>query len=267
MSRHRAGKRSSYTVVLIIVGVVLACAAFVYGQNRHSATEKQVNAAEQLAAEQAETPVPVVTASPSVNPVTETPSEAPVTEVSAAEASAAPMQVPPRAEPVPVPAANTEPVLPITKFHWPAAGLSVEVVPAKWQKGQVVDPPLDANGFDPVAHFLDGSGQSRGGGDAVRPAMLAAHTCTSQDKRVCNEVTFPFIKLSYEGWALEQPASVVDATGRTVDYTLVSRKVVDKAKDFSFANDGCRLVVFTCNLKDPEGKITLVEFRRNGCGT
>ena len=131
-----------------------------------------------------------------------------------------------------------------------------------WQPGQVVDPALDANGFDSVAHLLEGSGKS----EALQPLVLAAHTCTSTDKRLCNDATFPFMRLSYDGWAVGQPATVVDATGKTIDYTLVDRQVVDKSKAFSFANDRCLLVAFTCNLQNPEGEITLVTFKRNHCG-
>lgn len=245
--RHRARVRpQAWRIAAGLAALALVCAAMIYSFNRHSAEQRQIQAAEQLATQQAESSVlPTVEPSP-----TATPTEAP----SALEPA------PPMAEPVSEPV-DVAPVLPVTKFTWPAVGLSVDVVPMDWRADQTINPPLDANGFDPVAHWLKGSGESK----AARPIILAAHTCIVGNE-LCNDVTFPFNKLSHDGWAVGQPASLVDATGQTINYTLVDRRIVDKAKAFEFANDRCLLAVFTCNLADPQGKITLVTYKRNGCG-
>lgn len=243
--RHRAKTRPQvWTVIAGVIALVLVCAAVVYSFNRHSVEQRQIQAAEQLVTQQAEpSTLPTVTPSPAATPTG-------VPSVS----RAAPK---PASEPV-----DISPVLPVTKFTWPAVGLSVDVVPMDWRADQTINPPLDANGFDPVAHWLKGSGESK----AARPIILAAHTCIVGNE-LCNDVTFPFNKLSHDGWAVGQPASLVDAIGQTINYTLADRRIVDKAKAFEFANDRCLLAVFTCNLADPHGKITLVTYKRNGCGT
>ncbi|MEA5456664.1 hypothetical protein SPF06_18225 [Sinomonas sp. JGH33] len=150
--------------------------------------------------------------------------------------------------------------MPPTKFSWPAAGLSVDVVPADWSAGQLVDPVLDANNFDPVAHWLKGTGQ----GGAVRPVVLAAHTCHA-GVRLCTDATFPFNRLSYPGWAIGQPASLADANGRVISCSLDSRKVVDKTQEFAFPNDPCLVVAFSCNYGNPDAQIVLLTFRCGQC--
>ena len=256
MSRHRLRERSrSEAVKAAVVGVVVAglvAAAGIYGYNKYSAEEQQVQAARQLASQEVELSPATPSGSPRETPIAESSSTTPAT----------PKQESPRAVPAPTPV-DVQPVLPVARFHWPAAQLSVEAVPMEWRADQTINPPLDANGFDPVAHWLKGSGEA----GPAKSIILAAHTCTSPDRRVCNETTFPFIKLSFEGWAVGQPASLVDSAGQTINYTLVDRQVVDKAKAFEPANERCFLVVFSCNAVDPEGEITLVTFRRDGCGT
>lgn len=150
--------------------------------------------------------------------------------------------------------------LPPTHFEWPAAGLSVDVVPMAWTPGQTVDPPLDVNNFDPVAHWLIGTGQS----SALRPIVLAAHAC-HQLVPLCNDSTFPFNRLSYDGWALGQPAGLTDASGGVVACALTDRRLVDKSKAFTFANDPCSVVVFSCNFENPDGQIVLLTFRCGQC--
>lgn len=250
--RHRARKtRSNWRVVAVaVVGIALIGSAGVYEYNTYAAEQQQLRAAEQLATQKTHAATPEAEPSSVASPEV-TPSVLPVV----------PEPASPTREATP-PVADVQPVLPVTAFRWSAAGVAVDVIPMDWQAGQVVNPPLDANGFDPVAHWIKDSGAS----ESLRPIVLAAHTCTSQDRRVCNEATFPFMRLSYDGWAVGQPASIVDATGKTIDYTLVDRKVVDKSKAFSYANDRCLLVAFTCNLQNPEGEITLVTFRRTQCG-
>jgi hypothetical protein len=150
--------------------------------------------------------------------------------------------------------------LPPTKFAWPAAGLSVDVMPLGWTPGETVDPPLDANGFDPVAHWLAGTGAA----GAIRPVVLAAHSC-HQGVALCNDSTFPFNRLSYAGWTLGQSATVTDAKGLVVSCTLADRKLVDKSHAFSFANDPCDVVVFSCNFENPDSQVVLLTFRCGQC--
>ncbi|WP_138442294.1 hypothetical protein [Sinomonas susongensis] len=156
--------------------------------------------------------------------------------------------------------AHTSLTMPLTKFSWPAAGLSVNVVPLAWTPGETVDPPLDGNGFDPVAHWLEGTG----GTGAIRPAVIAAHAC-HQSVPLCNDSTFPFNMLSYSGWAVGQQATVTDSRGMTAPCTLADRKLVDKSKAFSFANDPCDVVVFSCNFENPDGQVVLLTFRCGQC--
>ncbi|MDQ4504349.1 hypothetical protein [Sinomonas sp. ASV322] len=150
--------------------------------------------------------------------------------------------------------------MPPTKFAWPAAGLSVDVVPAEWSPDQLVDPILDSNNFDPVAHWLEGTGQ----GGVVRPVVLAAHSCHAA-VALCTDATFPFNRLSYSGWALGQPASLTDAAGRVISCSLDSRRIVDKTQEFSFPNDPCLVVAFSCNYENPDAQIVLLTFHCGQC--
>ena len=129
-----------------------------------------------------------------------------------------------------------------------------------WTASQTVDPPLDVNGFDPVGHWLVGTGESA----AVRPVVLAGHTC-HQQVALCTDATFPFNRLSYSGWAVGQPASLTEANGGVVDCALADRRIVDKSKAFSFANDPCQVVLFSCNYDNPDAQIVLLTFRCGQC--
>ena len=173
----------------------------------------------------------------------------------------------PPAEPDPSPSpASAEPAavqlprlpLPPTGFSWPAAGLSVSVVPMPWARDERVNPPLDANGFDPVAHWLTGTGEN----EDLRPVVLTAHTCFGADP-LCSPYTFPFNRLSFPGWEKGQAASISDANGRVIPCSLEDRRIVDKSTQFSFPNDPGLVVAFTCNIDRPNDEITLVTFR---CG-
>ncbi|MEN2743735.1 hypothetical protein [Sinomonas halotolerans] len=234
--------------------VVLACAVMLFGfaavhQITSDASERRrIEAAAQLAAASA-------SAAPG-QPGAPAPS-------GAATASAAPA-LPPSAAPAPTTpdatatAAVPRLALPPRAFAWPAAGLSVGVVPMSWKPGTTVVPPLDANGFDPVAHWLKGTGQSKD----RQPVVLAAHTCYGEAP-LCSPETFPFNRLSYAGWAKGQAATITDAAGKAIPCVLQDRRLVDKSKAFSFANDPRLVVVFSCNTERPLDEITLVIFR---CG-
>lgn len=156
--------------------------------------------------------------------------------------------------------------LPIKGFSWPAAGIRVAVIgmaAAEWRPQSVsggVDPDLSASGFDPVGHWLIGTGQTA---DYQAP-IIAAHTCYQGDY-LCNDTTFPFNRLSYEGWATGQAASVTDATGTTVPLVLTNRQVVSKHKQLPITQNRCDIQVFSCNVKDPGGLITIVTFQRTQC--
>lgn len=136
----------------------------------------------------------------------------------------------------------------------------MNVVPMDWTPGQIVDPPLDNNNFDPVAHWLKGTGQSA----AVRPVVIAAHAC-HRLVPLCNDSTFPFNRLSYGGWAVGQPATLIDAHGHVVTCALEDRRIEDKTKQFAFSNDPCLVVVFSCNFENPDGQIVLLTFRCGQC--
>jgi hypothetical protein len=82
---------------------------------------------------------------------------------------------------------------------------------------------------------------------------------------LCTDATFPFNRLSYAGWAVGQPASLTGANGQVVACALESRKVVDKTKAFSFVNDPCLVVAFSCNYDNPDGQVVLVTFRCGQC--
>ena len=150
--------------------------------------------------------------------------------------------------------------LPPTGFAWPAAGLSVGVVPMAWTVGERVDPPLDANGFDPVAHWLAGTGES----PDLQPVVLAGHACRSADP-LCTPETFPFNLVSFPGWEKGQAASISDANGRGIPCILEERRTADKASQFSFPNDPCLVVVISCNYQRPDDEIILVTFRCGHC--
>ncbi|WP_139346580.1 hypothetical protein [Sinomonas mesophila] len=183
------------------------------------------------------------------------PAEPAVTEPAPpAEPEPAPSSAPAEPQPVSLPRLS----LPPTGFSWPAAGLSVGVVPMPWTPGETVNPDLDANGFDPVAHWLVGTGET----EEHQPVVLAAHTCYGADP-LCNPATFPFNRLSFPGWEKGQSASISDANGQTIPCSLEDRRIVDKSTQFSFPNDPHHVVVFSCNLERPHDEITLVTFR---CG-
>lgn len=245
--RQRAATRSQvWKVVAIVIALVLVCVAVVYQLSKSSSEQRQAHVAEQLTVQP--------TSQPSLSPIP-TPSLVPTPSASlATPETASPVAHPPEV------LADTQPVLPVARFKWPAAGMDVSVVPMDWRADQWIDPPLDANGLDPVGHWLKGTGEL----DAYRPIVVAAHTCYV-GYAGCNDQAFPFNRLSFPGWKVGQPASIIDATGRQIDYTLVRRQLVDKSKAFEFANDKCLLVAFTCNIENPDGEITLVTFRRTGC--
>ena len=180
----------------------------------------------------------------------------------------APAEAPPSSAPaVSAPPASSPPEepgrlprfpLPPTRFSWPAAGLAVAVSRMAWTPGETVNPPLDANGFDPVAHWLAGTGE----GPDRQPVVLTGHTCYGEGP-LCNPGTFPFNRLSFPGWAVGQPASITDAAGQAVPCVLEDRRLVDKSTQFAFPNDPHLVVAFSCNLARPNEQITLVTFR---CG-
>ncbi|WP_422936020.1 hypothetical protein [Sinomonas sp. P47F7] len=236
---------------MLTLGIATAIAATA------GARQFQIDAHEQLragAAQQLATPA----SGPSQGTAPAAPAAGPTaasTRTAAASSAAAPTAVG-------SPAVSHGPsiALPLTRFSWPAAGLTVSVVPTAWSKDQPVDPPLDANNFDPVAHWLAGTGES----DEVRPIVLAAHSC-HQAVALCNDATFPFNRLSFAGWEIGQAATATDALGKMVQCALASREVVDKSKAFSFANDPCLVVVFSCNYENPDGQIVLLTFRCGQC--
>lgn len=236
---------------LVIVLVVVPAAAF--HQFGVDAQEQQrYAAAQRLAASAQQSPPAAATSPTSSAPATSPASSAPALPSSTHPSSSAPssLQTPVR------PAIALPPV----RFAWPAAGLSVPIVPMTWTPGLTVDPPLDSNNFDPVAHWLQGTGQSA----TLRPIVLAAHAC-HQQVPLCNDDTFPFNRLSYAGWTVGQPATLTDAHGQTVTCALADRRIVDKSKAFTFANDPCSVVVFSCNFEDPDGQIVLLTFRCGQC--
>ncbi|MDQ4503082.1 hypothetical protein [Sinomonas sp. ASV322] len=136
----------------------------------------------------------------------------------------------------------------------------MDVVPMDWDPKEPVDPPLDSRHFDPVGHWLVDTGGNAG----VRPAVIAGHTCHA-GVPLCNDETFPFNRLSFAGWAVGQAASVTDRQGRVTQCSLESRQVVDKSKAFTFGNQPCTVVAFSCNYLDPDGQIVLVTFRCGQC--
>ncbi|GAB3268737.1 hypothetical protein GCM10027449_02290 [Sinomonas notoginsengisoli] len=223
------------------LAVILAVAAMVYQSARDSEQRRRIDAANELAASAsvAAVPAPPTTASP-----------APSAKAPAPSPSQAATQKP----------ARTDVALPPASFSWPAAGLAVNIVPTDWDPAVPVNPPLDANGFDPVAHWLKGTGQS----EDQLPVVLSAHTCHA-GVPLCTDSTFPFNRLSSDSWAVGQPASIRDARGTVLPCTLEERSLVDKSKQFSFPNDPCLVVLFTCNFERPDDAITLVTFRCGQC--
>ncbi|WP_171042303.1 hypothetical protein [Sinomonas gamaensis] len=217
----------------LVLALALALVAVVHQVDASARDQARLSAAQQLASSppSAVSSPPQVTAPPS----------------SAIAATEAPPSPPPLA-------------LPPKAFAWPAAGLAVDVVPMAWTPGQTVDPPLDANNFDPVGHWLEGTGQSA----ALRPVVLAAHTCHVQVP-LCNDSTFPFNRLSYAGWSAGQPATLTDASGTAVPCTLEDRRITDKSKAFTFPNDPCLVVVFSCSVENPDADIVLLTFRCGQC--
>ena len=242
---HRLARRIHWgrlRLLTLLCAVALALLAVVYGVSDGVRGQQRIAAAQALAGASAQ-PTARATPTPAV-PSTAAPS-------SATSTSTQPTSAAPPAPPI---------ALPPTAFSWPAAGLSVNVVPMAWTPGQTVDPPLDPNNFDPVAHWLQGSGQSA----AIRPVVIAAHAC-HRLVPLCNDSTFPFNRLSYDGWAVGQPAALTDAHGNVVTCALEDRRVEDKSKEFAFSNDPCLVVVFSCNFENPDGQIVLLTFRCGQC--
>ena len=240
MGQHRRSVNPGWRwlrAIALGLAVILAVAALVYQSARDSEQRRRIDAANQLAA------------SASVS--------APAPPSSAAAASAP--ESPP-SQSAPQKPSRTDVALPPARFSWPAAGFAVNIVPMDWDPAVPVNPPLDSNGFDPVGHWLKGSGES----DTVLPVVLAGHTC-HQDVYLCNDQTFPFNRLSFDRWAVGQSATITDAKGSVIPCTLEERSLVDKSKQFSFKNDPCLVVLFTCNFERPDDQVTLVTFRCGQC--
>lgn len=221
--------------LLIVLAALLLVAAGLYQLGSNAEQRRRAEAAQRLAAASPVTSAPAVTPTP-------TPTEPPAS----ATAPAAP--------------ARTQVGLPPAAFSWPAAGFAVDIAPMDWSRDTPVDPALDPNGFDPIGHWLKGTGES----DEYLPVVLAGHTCHT-DVYLCSPTTFPFNLLSYDGWAVGQPASITDSRGTTIPCLLQDRRIVDKSKQFSFSNDPCLVVLFTCNVKNPDEAVTLVSFRCGQC--
>lgn len=253
---------------MVTLGLSAALAVFagLHGLGDQERQELRAQAAQQLAM-----PAPgtgSAPAAPSSSPTSSpTASSAPSQKVSGATSigasstmPAASSTMPPTPVGTPASAGFQPTALPPQHFTWAAAGLSIDIAPMQWNATQVVDPPLDANGFDPLGHWLVGTGESA----AVRPVVLAGHTC-HQEVALCTDATFPFNRLSYSGWAVGQPASLTEANGNIVSCALADRRIVDKSKAFSFANDPCQVVLFSCNYDNPDAQIVLVTFRCGQC--
>lgn len=248
MRRRNARVKKWRWVRILALGLSSALAVFagLHLLGDDARQQLRAEAAQQLAASVPEPPLSSSgTATPTAVPGTATP-PAPVR-------SAAPVPSQPALQLAQI-------ALPPRTFSWPAAGLTAAIVPMDWSAATPVDPPLDAQGFDPVGHWLVGTGQS----SSVRPVVLAGHTC-HQGVPLCTDATFPFNRLSYQGWAVGQPASLTDGKGQVVNCSLADRKVVDKSKAFSFENNPCDVVAFSCNYDDPDGQIVLVTFRCGQC--
>ena len=245
----------SRSAMVAVAGLLVGASALV-ATNGSVDEQARAAAAKQLALQSPtalSTPTPTVALTPSISPtprLTPTPSTTPTT---------------------PPPLATV--VYPIKGFDWPAAGVKVSVVTmprATWQsQPEGVDPQLDANGFDSVGHWLegtgpDGPGLESGGQVKTQSIILAAHTCYATNDPLCNDTTFPFSRLSYGGWAVGQQASLTDSGGHVFDMTLVRRELVDKS-GFGIDNNPCEVQVFSCNKQDPHNRATLVTFRRTQC--
>ncbi len=239
-------------IAVMVIGAFTAINALATNQAQHQAAEQLLS--------QAAPASPSASASPSA---TQSPSPA------AAATASSPAAVHTTA-PAPPPAI----AYPITGFAWPAASMNVKVVTMAerlWvaQATSGVDPPLDKNGFDPVGHWLEGTGAGLNGPTPV--TILAAHTCYSDDASLCNDGTFPFRQLSYGGWKVGQSATITDAHGQSIPLTLEKFQVIEKTDQLPIVQDGpgvnagCYVQVFSCNLSDPHGKITLVTFKRSQC--
>lgn len=222
------------------LAVVLAAAAVVYQTASDADQHRRADAARALAS---------ASASPADSP--SAPQDATASQPPAASPTSSSAVTQPRAGVV----------VPPASFSWPAAGFSVNVVPTDWDPAVPVNPSLDANGFDSVGHWLKGSGESLN----IQPVVITAHTCYDTASPLCNPTTFPFNRLSTDNWAVGQPASITDAHGAVIPCTLAERKLVDKSKQFTFRNDPCLVVLFTCNLDRPEDLVTLVTFRCGQC--
>lgn len=245
-----------------LVLMVLALVGFGYVGVNTWIHQSRVDAAKQLSASPVATPtVTVATPTPSVSatvpPVTPSPT---TTITTPAPTSVAPV-------PAPLPPAI---VYPIQGFSWQEAGVNVTVVPMDqmtWQQqasASGIDPPLDANGFDRVGHWLEGTGPGLNG--PTHAIILAAHTCFSEDATLCNDTTFPFRRLSFGGWAAGQQAAITDAAGHSFDLTLVRRELVLKSGFRLDADqDACEVQVFSCTQGDAHTTATLVTFRRTQC--
>ena len=238
---------------MVIAAIVVGLFVIVYSV---SLKQARLQAAAQLSSQASSTPAASLTASQTQS------------------AAATPTTSSPTTSPVVTPAPPPSITYPITRFAWPAAGMNVKVITMaekQWvaQATSGVDPPLDKNGFDPVGHWLEGTGAGLNGPTPV--TIIAAHTCYMDDPSLCNNGTFPFRQLSYDGWKAGQSATITDASGQSVPLTLEKFQVVEKTdplpivQDAPGVNASCYVQVFSCNLADPHGKITLVTFKRTQC--
>lgn len=246
--RVKRSVRVIVAVTLLVISIVcLGYARLLSYQNHQS----RVDAAHQL------------TSAPTVGAVTPMPSAV----------TAMPSPSVEEVAPAPSPAASTTHasvaiVYPIQGFSWPAAGIKVATVTmdhSTWQQQAAttgISPPLDSNGFDRISHWLEGTGPTLG--RPSRSVVIAAHTCSSPDASLCNDATFPFRRLSYDGWAVGQRAAIVDASGHSFDLALVRRQLVPKV-GFMLDDDPCEVQVFSCTEGDTHNTATLVTFRRTSC--
>ena len=178
MIRHRKGQPrrplwGRWLAVCIALGLVVA--ALVYHHQQSTIQQQRVEAAAGLATGPSDPVMPTGTPSgaPSATPTPPAASQtapAPPASAPASSAPAAPVQT--------LDAASAS--LPPTKFIWPAAGMSVTVVPMDWSPDKAVDPPLDGNGFDPTGHWLKHTGQT----SDVKPKVVAGHNCYSPDRKL-----------------------------------------------------------------------------------
>lgn len=252
-------KRALCMVAAVVVSII-AIASLSYAGVSFWTQQSRVEAARQL----------IQSPPPTSSPATPTPSAAVVTP-SPSVAAATPVptpSVPTPSAPAPT-SASAALVYPIQGFSWPAAGIKVATVTmdhSTWQQqaattGTGISPPLD-NGFDRVGHWLEGTGPTLG--HPSQSVIIAAHTCFSPDASLCNDATFPFRRLSYDGWAVGQRAAIVDAVGHSFDLVLVRRQLVPKV-GFMLDDDPCEVQVFSCTEGNTHNTATLVTFRRTSC--